>query len=96
MQHDVKLIDAMPSLGGWIGDVLPALDDSLARIGDGDWRPGTRDVVLRYAAMELVRVFAEGEWNPLETAEQLENEGAIHLARYAIAQSRATVLRARA
>jgi hypothetical protein len=96
MQHDVTLIDAMPSLGGYIGDILPALDDSLARIGDGDWKPGTRDVVLRFVSMEMVRTFAEDEWNPLDSIERLEQEAAIHLARYTIAQSRATVLRARA
>lgn len=93
MQHD--LVDVAPSLSDWIGSVLPAIDDSLARIGDGDWKPGTREVVLQAVADELIAWFIDGIGGDGSVAE-LERQATRHLADYVICQSRATVLRARA
>jgi hypothetical protein len=94
-QHGLNLEDAAPALAEWVASILPAVDDSLARIGDGDWKPGTREIVLRHVSAEMIRMFAENDIAFGDTEQWLEREGARHLALYVIAQSRATVLRAR-
>lgn len=92
LPSDARFADVALELGEWIGSVLPGLDLALVEIGDGDWRPGTRDAVLHWVGSELISEF--DDLRPA-TAEQLDVDARAHLARYAIARARAHVIRSR-
>lgn len=89
---DARFADVALELGEWIGSVLPGLDLALAEIGDGDWKPGTREAVLHWVGIELISEF--DDLRPA-TTEQLDVDARAHLARYAIARARAHVIRSR-
>jgi hypothetical protein len=89
LQDSPRLEDCALTLGAWIGSVLPGIDMALAQAGVDTWSAETREAVLRLVGHEMVQMYTEGEHELSEHPSGLNTEAQVHLARYAIARSRA-------
>lgn len=83
--------DVEYSLAKWIGSILPELDNALVMIGSDDWKPGTRETIMRAVAMEMLDLF-NAQTYACEDESLLRVRATQHLARYAICEARARVL----
>lgn len=87
----VTLEDAQPVLGDFFAQVMQGIDTALAEIGDGDWKDGVRQAVIREASHRTLELFIE-RGITVRTVESLDSESLVHLGRYAVARAQSLAL----